>query len=93
LLVISKKTKYDRQITKEPTNGAGNNFCIKTALQDVGCEGTDWIDVAQERDKWRALVNAVMNFQVPYNAGDFWNSSEPISFSGRSHKLRNIVMC
>jgi hypothetical protein len=36
LLVISKKTKYDRQITKVPTNGAGNNFCIKTALQEVG---------------------------------------------------------
>ena len=31
-------------------------------LQAVGCEGMDWIDVAQDRDGWRALVNVVMNF-------------------------------
>ena len=34
-------------------------------LQEVGCEGMDWIDVAQDRDRWEALVNAVMNLQVP----------------------------
>ena len=38
---------------------------IKMDLQDVGCEGMDLIDVAHERDRWRALVNAVMNFRVP----------------------------
>jgi hypothetical protein len=35
------------------------------ALQDVGCEGTDWIDVAQVRDRWLAPVNAVMKVRVP----------------------------
>ena len=35
------------------------------------CEGMDWIDLAQDGDKWRALVNAVMNLPVPQNAGNF----------------------
>jgi hypothetical protein len=38
---------------------------IKVDLEEVGCEGMDWIDVAQDRDRWRALVKAVMNLRVP----------------------------
>jgi hypothetical protein len=34
-------------------------------LQEVGCEGMDWIGLAKDRDRWRALVNAVMNIQDP----------------------------
>jgi len=38
---------------------------IKMELQEVGCGGMDWIDLAHDRDRWWALVNVIMNLQVP----------------------------
>jgi hypothetical protein len=38
---------------------------MKINLQEVGCGGIDWVDLAQNMDRWRAVVNAVMNLPVP----------------------------
>jgi hypothetical protein len=43
-------------------------------LQEVGCGGMDWNELAQYRDRWRALTKAVMSLWVPLNAGNFLTS-------------------
>jgi hypothetical protein len=46
-----------------PARRWGDN--IRMDINEVGCGVMDWIDLAQDRDRWRALVNAVMNLQFP----------------------------
>jgi hypothetical protein len=43
-------------------------------LEKIGFEVLDWIQLTQDRDMWRALVNTIMNLQVPSKAGNFLTS-------------------
>jgi hypothetical protein len=51
---------------KRPLGGSRRKWVgnIKMDLRDVGCDGVDWIDMAQDRDQWRVLVNTVFNLRV-----------------------------
>jgi hypothetical protein len=44
---------------------------IKMDLRDIGRDGVDWIDMAQDRGQWKALVNTVLKLRVSQNAGKF----------------------
>ena len=60
--VLVWKPEGKRPLGRPRRRWEGN---IKTDLQQVGCGGVDWIELAQGRDTWRALVNAVMNLRGP----------------------------
>jgi hypothetical protein len=45
---------------------------IKMDLREIGWDGIDWIDLAQDRDQWKALVNTVMNLRVPFVVILYW---------------------
>jgi hypothetical protein len=57
---------------------------IKMDLQEVGCEDMDWIDLAQDRDRWQARVNEVMALRFPQSVGNFLTGLEPVRFSRRT---------
>jgi len=44
----------------------------------------DWIDLARNRDRWRAVLSAVMNLRVALNAANFLTTGGTVSFSGRA---------
>ena len=69
---ITSKSTYlicyvDVKIHKQPLGRPRRRWVdnIRMDLQEVGCGYMDWIGLAQDRDRWRMLVSAVMNLQVP----------------------------
>jgi len=60
--VLVGKPKGKRPLGRPRSRWEDN---IKMDLQEMECGGMDWIELAQDRDRWRALVNAVMNLRVP----------------------------
>ena len=60
--VLVGKPEGKRQLGRPRRRWVDN---IRMALQEVGCGYVDWIGLAQDRDRWRTLVSAVMNLQVP----------------------------
>ena len=54
--------------------GIDESIILRWIFRNWDGGGMDWIDLAQDRDRWQALVNEVMNLLVPQNAGNFLNS-------------------
>jgi len=65
--ILARKPEGERPLGRPRRRWEDN---IKMDLQEVGCGCMDWIDLAQDRDSWRVLVNAVMNLRVTQNAGN-----------------------
>jgi len=60
--VLVGKREGKRQLRRARRRWEDN---IKMDYQEVGWEGMDWIELAQDRDRWRTLVSGVMNFRIP----------------------------
>jgi hypothetical protein len=79
--VLERKPEGKRPLGR-PRHRREDN--IKMDLQEGGCEGMDWIELAQDRDQWQALVNAERNLWIPQNAGNFLTGQKLVSFSRRT---------
>ena len=62
-------------------------YNFRMDLQWVGCGYMDWIGWAQNRDRWRTRVSAVVNLRVPWNAGNFLASSKPANLLKKDSAL------
>jgi hypothetical protein len=60
--ILVGKPEGKRPLGRPTCRWEDNN---KAELQEVGCGGMDWVELAQDRDRWWALVNVVMNLRIP----------------------------
>jgi hypothetical protein len=82
--ILVGKPEGKRPLGRPRHKWVGN---IKMDLREIGWCNMDWIDLAQDRDQWRALVSMVMNLRVPYNVGKFLSISTTGGFSRRTQLL------
>jgi len=66
--ILVGRLERKRQLGRPRRRWGDNN---KMYLKEIGCDGVVWIYLAEDRNRWWALVNAVMNLRVPQNAGIF----------------------
>jgi hypothetical protein len=76
--ILVGKPEGKRPLGRPRRRWEGN---IKIDLREMGWGGMDWIDLAQDRRQWGALVMTVMNLQVPQNIGKFLSSEATGGFS------------
>jgi hypothetical protein len=69
--VLVRKPEGERPLGRHRLRWEDN---IKKDLQEVACGSMDWIELSQDRDRWRSVVTAVMNFRVRKNAENFLTS-------------------
>jgi hypothetical protein len=77
-IVLVGKPEGRRQLGRPRLRWEDN---IKMDLQEVGCGVMDWIELAQSRERWWALVRTVRNLRVPKMRGISSLAAEPVSFS------------
>jgi hypothetical protein len=66
-MIKSRSMRWAGHVGKRPFGRPRNRWVanIKMDLTEIGWDGVDWIELAQDKDRWRALVNTVMNLRVP----------------------------
>jgi hypothetical protein len=69
--VVGGKARRKEVVRKTKTQVVDT---IRLDLLELGWCDVDWIGLAQDRNRWRALVNSVLNLRVPYNAGKLWGT-------------------
>jgi len=79
--VLVEKPEGNRPLGRPRLRWVDN---IRMDLQEMGCVYMNWIGLAQDRDRCRTLVSAVMNLRAPLNAGNFLTSCKPVSFSRKT---------
>jgi hypothetical protein len=64
--------------------GVDGRLIFKMNLKEKRWEAVDWIDLAQDRDRWRAVVKTVMSIRVAYNLGNLFTGRGNVRFSRRT---------